>query len=156
MVFFGAVLFWYVLEVTIDVFERPMSSAFRSFHSRLKYIYWIGPIGTLQFLLTGCVQLVRVWSANPPPLPRRGRGGGSCADTGGSVKDLEAIPMRLAQAAQTGGDSLPLVGRGWGWGSRECGTSGGHTHHPLPQPSPTRGEDEPSLPLTYGLSRKPD
>ena len=32
---------------------------------KLKYLYWIGPIGTLQFLLTGCVRLVRVWSEPP-------------------------------------------------------------------------------------------
>ena len=28
---------------------------------QLKFIYWIGPIGTLQFLLTAIVLLVRFW-----------------------------------------------------------------------------------------------
>ena len=60
VVFFGAVLFWYVLDVTIDVFETDEFS-FSVIPIKLKYLYWIGPIGTLQFLLTGCVQLVRVW-----------------------------------------------------------------------------------------------
>lgn len=61
VVFFGAVLFWYVLDVTIDVFETDEFS-FSVVPIRLKYLYWIGPIGTLQFLLTGCVRLARVWS----------------------------------------------------------------------------------------------
>jgi TRAP-type C4-dicarboxylate transport system permease small subunit len=62
VVFFGAVLFWYVLDLTIDVFETDEFS-FSVIPIKLKYLYWIGPIGTLQFLLTGCVRLVRVWSA---------------------------------------------------------------------------------------------
>ena len=61
VVFFGAVLFWYVLDLTIDVFETDEFS-FSVIPVKLKYLYWIGPIGTLQFLLTGCVRLVRVWS----------------------------------------------------------------------------------------------
>jgi hypothetical protein len=56
------VLFWYVLDLTIDVFETDEFS-FSVIPIKLKYLYWIGPIGTLQFLLTGCVRLVRVWSA---------------------------------------------------------------------------------------------
>src|SRR5215467_5802223 len=38
---------------------------------------------------------------------------------------------------------LPLVGRGWGWGSCDSFLGGAivnSTHHPPPQPSPTRGE----------------
>src|SRR5262245_28148688 len=62
VVFFGAVLFWYVLDVTIDVFETDEVS-FSVVPVKLKYLYWIDPIGTFQFLLTGCVQLVRAWSA---------------------------------------------------------------------------------------------
>jgi TRAP-type C4-dicarboxylate transport system permease small subunit len=61
VVFFGAVLFWYVLDLTIDVFETDEFS-FSVVPIKLKYLYWIGPVGTLQFLLTGCVQLMRVWS----------------------------------------------------------------------------------------------
>jgi TRAP-type C4-dicarboxylate transport system permease small subunit len=70
VVFFGAVLFWYVLEVTLDVFGTDEFS-FSVIPIRLKYIYWIGPLGTLQFLLTGCVQLLRAWS--PQPLPANGQ-----------------------------------------------------------------------------------
>ena len=44
VVFFGAVLFWYVLEVTIDVFETDEFSFSSSI--RLKHLYWIGPVGT--------------------------------------------------------------------------------------------------------------
>jgi TRAP-type C4-dicarboxylate transport system permease small subunit len=66
VVAFGAVLFWYVLEITIDVFETDEFS-FSVISIRLKYIYWIGPVGTLQFLLTGCVLLLRFWSTAPVP-----------------------------------------------------------------------------------------
>jgi TRAP-type C4-dicarboxylate transport system permease small subunit len=61
VVFFGAVLFWYVLDVTIDVFETDELS-FSVISIKLKHLYWIGPVGTLQFLLTGCVRLVRTWT----------------------------------------------------------------------------------------------
>ena len=66
VIFFGAVLFWYVLDLTIDVFETD-ELAFSVIPIRLKYVYWIGPVGTLQFLLTGCVQLLRAWSDPTPP-----------------------------------------------------------------------------------------
>lgn len=61
VVFFGAVLFWYVLDLTVDVFETDEFS-FSVIPVKLKYLYWIGPVGTLQFLLTGCVGLARTWS----------------------------------------------------------------------------------------------
>ena len=61
VVFFGAVLFWYVLDVTIDAFETDEFS-FAVVPIKLKYLYWIGPIGTLQFVLTGCVRLARACS----------------------------------------------------------------------------------------------
>jgi TRAP-type C4-dicarboxylate transport system permease small subunit len=61
VVFFGAVLFWYVLDVAIDVFETDEFS-FSVVPIKLKYLYWIGPIGTLQFVLTGCVRLARACS----------------------------------------------------------------------------------------------
>jgi TRAP-type C4-dicarboxylate transport system permease small subunit len=61
VVFFGAALFWYVLDLTIDVFETD-ELGFSVVPIKLKYVYWIGPIGTLQFLLTGCVRLLRAWS----------------------------------------------------------------------------------------------
>jgi TRAP-type C4-dicarboxylate transport system permease small subunit len=66
VVFFGAVLFWYVLDLAIDVFETDEFS-FSVVPIKLKYLYWIGPVGTLQFLLTGCVMLVRTWSEPMPP-----------------------------------------------------------------------------------------
>lgn len=66
VVFFGAVLFWYVLDLTIDVFETDEFS-FSVLPIKLKYLYWIGPIGTLQFVLTGCVQLAGVWSDPAAP-----------------------------------------------------------------------------------------
>ena len=34
---------------------------------KLKYLYWIGPIGILQFLLTAFVQFVRCWQDRAPP-----------------------------------------------------------------------------------------
>ena len=64
VVFFGAVLFWYVLDVTIDVFETDELS-FSVIAIKLKHLYWIGPVGTLQFLLTGCVRLVQIWTEPP-------------------------------------------------------------------------------------------
>jgi TRAP-type C4-dicarboxylate transport system permease small subunit len=64
VVFFGAVLFWYVLDVTVDVFETDELS-FSVIPIKLKHLYWIGPVGALQFLLTGCVRLARIWTQPP-------------------------------------------------------------------------------------------
>ena len=64
--FFGAVLFWYVLDTTIEAFETDELS-FSVVPVKLKYLYWIGPIGVLQFLLTAFVQLVRCWQDRTPP-----------------------------------------------------------------------------------------
>lgn len=63
VVFFGVVLLWYVLDLTIDVFETDEFS-FSVIPIKLKYLYWIGPIGALQFLLTGCVGLIRAASSS--------------------------------------------------------------------------------------------
>src|SRR5262245_53643145 len=38
--------------------------------------------------------------------------------------------------------SLPLVGRGWGWGSRDWRTAVCHAHHPLPNPPPQGGREQ--------------
>ena len=48
-----------------------MSSAISVVPVKLKYLYWIGPVGTLQFVLTGCVH----WAApgSDPRAPRRSR-----------------------------------------------------------------------------------
>jgi TRAP-type C4-dicarboxylate transport system permease small subunit len=64
--FFGAVLFWYVLDTTIEAFETDELS-FSVVPVKLKYLYWIGPIGLLQFLLTALVQLIRCWQGRAPP-----------------------------------------------------------------------------------------
>jgi TRAP-type C4-dicarboxylate transport system permease small subunit len=62
---FGAVLFHYVLDTTIDAFETDELS-FSVVPVKLKYVYWIGPIGVLQFVLTAFVQLVRCWQERTP------------------------------------------------------------------------------------------
>jgi TRAP-type C4-dicarboxylate transport system permease small subunit len=67
-IFFGAVLFWYVLDTTIEAFETDELS-FSVVPVKLKYLYWIGPIGLLQFLLTALVQFVRCWQDRRPPAP---------------------------------------------------------------------------------------
>jgi TRAP-type C4-dicarboxylate transport system permease small subunit len=65
VVFFGAVLFWQVLDLTREAFESDEFS-FSVISVKLKYVYWIGPIGVAQFVLTGCVQLVRAWQDRRP------------------------------------------------------------------------------------------
>jgi TRAP-type C4-dicarboxylate transport system permease small subunit len=64
--FFGAVLFWYVLDTAIEAFETDELS-FSVVPVKLKYLYWIGPVGLLQFLLTALVQLIRCWQDRTPP-----------------------------------------------------------------------------------------
>ena len=64
--FFATVLFWYVLDTTIEAFETDELS-FSVVPVKLKYLYWIGPIGVLQFLLTAFVQLIRCWQERTPP-----------------------------------------------------------------------------------------
>lgn len=57
---FGAILLWQLLRATRDAFARdevfPIAVPIP-----VKYVYWIGPLGTLQFLLTAVVELVSLW-----------------------------------------------------------------------------------------------
>jgi len=64
--FFGAVLFWYILDTTIEAFQTDELS-FSVVPVKLKYLYWIGPVGVLQFLLTALVQFVRCWQERAAP-----------------------------------------------------------------------------------------
>jgi TRAP-type C4-dicarboxylate transport system permease small subunit len=62
---FAAIFFWYVSAFYYDIVEVDEIS-FTMLIVQLKYIYWIGPLGTFQFLLTAIVLLLRFWR---DPLP---------------------------------------------------------------------------------------
>ncbi len=55
---FAAIFLWYVAAFYYDIVEVDEIS-FTMLIVQLKYIYWIGPLGALQFLLTAIVLLVR-------------------------------------------------------------------------------------------------
>ena len=55
---FGAVLFRYVFDATIEVFETG-EMTFAVVPVQLKYVYWIGPVGVAQFCLTALVGFLR-------------------------------------------------------------------------------------------------
>jgi TRAP-type C4-dicarboxylate transport system permease small subunit len=57
---FAAVFFWFVFAFYREIVEVD-EMAFTMISMPLKYIYWIGPIGAVQFLLTAIVLLVRFW-----------------------------------------------------------------------------------------------
>ena len=59
-VIFAAIFLWYVWAFYTDIVEVDEVS-FTMLIVQLKYLYWIGPIGALQFLLTAIVLLVRFW-----------------------------------------------------------------------------------------------
>lgn len=59
-VIFGAIFLWYVAAFYEDIVEVDEVS-FTMLIVQLKYLYWIGPLGALQFLLTAIVQLIRFW-----------------------------------------------------------------------------------------------
>jgi TRAP-type C4-dicarboxylate transport system permease small subunit len=63
---FGLVLFWYLLDMTVEAFQTDEIS-FSVIPIPLKYIYWIGPVGTLQFVLTAIVLTGRAWCAPVRP-----------------------------------------------------------------------------------------
>jgi TRAP-type C4-dicarboxylate transport system permease small subunit len=65
---FGLVLFWYLLDTTIEAFQTN-EMTYSVIPVPLKYVYWIGPVGTLEFVLTAIVLLGRAWLA-----PRQSRG----------------------------------------------------------------------------------
>ena len=57
---FAAILFWFVFAYYRDIVELD-EIAFGMIEVRLTLIYWVGPIGALQFLLTAIVLLARFW-----------------------------------------------------------------------------------------------
>ncbi|MPZ57239.1 MAG: TRAP transporter small permease subunit [Rhizobiales bacterium] len=57
---FAVVFFWFVLAYYREIVEVDELS-FTMITVQLKFIYWIGPIGALQFLLTAIVLFVRFW-----------------------------------------------------------------------------------------------
>src|SRR3954464_9073361 len=57
---FAAIFFWYVSAFYQDIVEVDEIS-FTMLIVQLKYVYWIGPVGAFQFLLTAIVLLVRFW-----------------------------------------------------------------------------------------------
>jgi len=62
---FAAIFFWFVFAHYRDIVELD-EIAFGMIEVRLTLIYWIGPVGALQFLLTAIVLLARYWR---DPLP---------------------------------------------------------------------------------------
>ena len=59
-VIFAAIFLWYVAAFYYDIVEVDEVS-FTMLIVQLKYLYWIGPLGALQFLLTAIVLLIRFW-----------------------------------------------------------------------------------------------
>lgn len=57
---FALIFFWFVAAFYHDIVEVDELS-FTMLTVQLKLIYWIGPIGALQFLLTAIVQFIRFW-----------------------------------------------------------------------------------------------
>ncbi|MBX9825679.1 MAG: TRAP transporter small permease subunit [Xanthobacteraceae bacterium] len=59
-VIFAAIFLWTVAAFYTDIVEIDEVS-FTMLIVQLKYLYWIGPLGALQFLLTAVVLLIRFW-----------------------------------------------------------------------------------------------
>ena len=57
---FAAIFLWYVGAFYYDIVEIDEVS-FTMLIVQLKYLYWIGPLGALQLLLTAVVLLIRFW-----------------------------------------------------------------------------------------------
>jgi TRAP-type C4-dicarboxylate transport system permease small subunit len=57
---FGAIFLWYVAAFYFDIVEVDELS-FTMLIVQLKYLYWVGPLGAAQFLLTAIVLLIRFW-----------------------------------------------------------------------------------------------
>ena len=64
-VVFGCILLWQLTRSTVDVFVRDELFP-TAIQLRVKYVYWIGPVGTLEFVLTAIVQLGSAWNASAP------------------------------------------------------------------------------------------
>ena len=61
---FGVVLLRYVLDMTIEAFQTG-EMTYSVIPVPLKYVYWVGPVGTLEFVLTAVVLLARAWREEP-------------------------------------------------------------------------------------------
>lgn len=59
---FGCILLWQLTRATVDVFESNELFP-TAIPLRVKYVYWIGPVGTLEFILTAIVQFGAAWNA---------------------------------------------------------------------------------------------
>jgi TRAP-type transport system small permease protein len=59
-VIFAAIFLWYIAAFYYDIVEIDEVS-FTMLIVQLKYLYWIGPLGALQLLLTAVVLLIRFW-----------------------------------------------------------------------------------------------
>jgi len=68
---FGCILLWQLTRATVDVFETNELFP-TAIPLRVKYVFWIGPVGTLEFLLTAIVQFAAAWNA--PAQHARGSG----------------------------------------------------------------------------------
>jgi TRAP-type C4-dicarboxylate transport system permease small subunit len=63
---FGLTLFWYLLDMTIEAFQTD-EMTYSVVPVPLKWVYWIGPVGTLEFVLTAVVLLGRAWLEREQP-----------------------------------------------------------------------------------------
>lgn len=61
---FGAFLLWQIARTTFEAFDEDGLFP-TTIPVKMKWIYWIGPIGVVQFLLTGFVQLVATVRSRP-------------------------------------------------------------------------------------------
>lgn len=58
MLIFAGFLMWQLTRTTIEAFEED--SLFPTvIEVKLKHVYWVGPLGMLQFILTGIVMLMK-------------------------------------------------------------------------------------------------
>lgn len=64
-VVFGCILLWQLTRATVDVFASNEMFP-TAVPLRVKYVYWIGPVGTLEFVLTAIVQFATAWNAPSP------------------------------------------------------------------------------------------
>jgi len=66
---FGAFLFWQVTRSTVEAFQDD--SLFPTFiQVKLKEVYWIGPVGVAEFLLTALSMLLARWRSGPEAFAR--------------------------------------------------------------------------------------
>lgn len=64
-ILFGCILLWQLTRSTLDVFvSNEMFPT--AVPLRVKYVYWIGPVGALEFVLTAIVQFGTAWHAASP------------------------------------------------------------------------------------------